>query len=68
MWGTPQITDNSAENMFITCSAESESSLDFSDLNGQLPGVCYALDASENYDMCTFSVNERGKKISIMQM
>ena len=59
VWGTPQVTDNSAGSITVTCSAESGSSLGI----GDLPGGCEARDASKNYVTCTFLVTEKSKKM-----
>ena len=57
VWTDVKATDNSGENLIVTCNSDSGSQFEI----GLTEIVCEAWDLNRNHAMCTFTVYVKGK-------
>ena len=57
-WTNPEVTDNSRQNLTVTCRVESGSKFEI----GDTEVTCQAIDPAGNNATCVFTVKIEGKK------
>ena len=62
-WPDPEATDNSKQNLTITCEAESGSQFRI----GETEVICQAMDAAGNQATCVFTIKIKGNRITLLR-
>ena len=60
IWADPKVTDNSGENLTLSCDFESGSNFEI----GETEVICQAMDPAGNCGTCLFTVKIEGKRIT----